>query len=146
MCDSPRERWLTKNEDYSLSLRRNFGRRLSSWRGWCRGGGHFYLKRWNRGGLLLFAVAGMFIFGLLLRGRMFEPEVGDLFSTVVNCGGYIGDLATGALYFLARWLGYHQEQLAPAAADYGTKFLVCAGLLNILAMVDAFEISIGAKS
>ena len=110
------------------------------------GGGHFYLKRWNRGGLLLFAVAGMFIFGLLLRGRMFEPEFGDLFTTVVNCGGYVGDLATGALYFLARWLGYHQEQLATAAADYGTKFLVCAGLLNILAIVDAFEISIGEKS
>ena len=110
------------------------------------GGGHFYLKRWNRGALLLFAVAGMFIFGLLMRGRMFEPEVGDLFTTVVNCGGYIGDLATGALYFLAKWLGYHQEQLATAAADYGTKFLVCAGLLNILAIVDAFEISVGQKS
>jgi hypothetical protein len=29
--------------------------------------------------------------------------------------------------------------------DYGTKFLVAAGLLNILAMVDAYEIAIGKK-
>jgi hypothetical protein len=58
------------------------------------GGGHFYLKRWNHGALLLFAVAGMFIFGLLMRGRMFEPVTGDLFTTVVNVGGYLGDLAT----------------------------------------------------
>jgi hypothetical protein len=110
------------------------------------GGGHFYLKRWNHGALLLFAVAGMFIFGLLMRGRMFEPVTGDLFTTVVNVGGYLGDLATGALYFLARWLGYDQPQLASAVADYGTKFLVCAGLLNILAMVDAYEIATGEKS
>lgn len=109
------------------------------------GGGHFYLRKWTRGALLLGAIAGMFVFGLLMRGRMFEPISGDLFTTVVNWGGYIGDLATGALYFLANWLGYEQPQLASAVADYGTKFLVCAGLLNILAMVDAYEIAIGAK-
>ena len=69
------------------------------------GGGHFYLKRWNHGGLLLFSVAGMFLFGLMMRGRMFTPESGDLVTTVVNYGGYVGDLATGLLYFLASWLG-----------------------------------------
>jgi hypothetical protein len=30
--------------------------------------------------------------------------------------------------------------------DYGTKFLVTAGLLNVLAMVDAYEIASGKKS
>ncbi len=110
------------------------------------GGGHFYLKRWNHGGLLLFSIAGMFIFGLMMRGRMFEPIRGDMFTTVVNYGGFIGDLATGALYFLASWLGYQQPYMASAVADYGTKFLVCAGLLNILAIIDAYEIAIGEKS
>lgn len=109
------------------------------------GGGHFYLRKWNRGALLLGAIAGMFVFGLLMRGRMFEPISGDLFTTVVNWGGYIGDVATGALYFLASWLGYEQPQLASAVADYGTKFLVCAGLLNILAIIDAYEIAVGEK-
>jgi len=109
------------------------------------GAGHFYLKRWNHGILLLFAITGMFGFGLLMRGRMFEPQTGDLFTTVVYCGGYVADLANGALYFLASWLGYHQDQLASAVADYGTKFLVCAGLLNILAVIDAYEIAVGEK-
>ena len=58
------------------------------------GGGHFYLKRWNRGALLLFAVAGMFVFGLMMRGRMFEPGDGDLFNMALNYGGFIGDVAT----------------------------------------------------
>jgi hypothetical protein len=88
----------------------------------------------------------MFVFGLMMRGRMFEPVSGNLFTTVANWGGYIGDLATGGLYFLATWLGYEQPQLASAVADYGTKFLVCAGLLNILAIIDAYEIAVGEKT
>lgn len=109
------------------------------------GGGHFYLKRWNHGALLLASVAGMFVFGLMMRGRFFEPESGNLFTTVVTWGGYVGGLANGVLYFLATWLGYHQDYLPSPVADYGTKFIVCAGLLNILAMVDVYEIATGEK-
>ena len=110
------------------------------------GAGHFYLKKWNRGALLLFAIGGMFVFGLLMRGRMFEPISGDPFTTIINWGGYLSDVATGSLYFLASWLGYEQPYLASAVADYGTKFLVCAGLLNVLAIIDAYEIAVGAKA
>lgn len=109
------------------------------------GGGHFYFKRWNHGGLLLFSVAGMFLFGLMMRGRMFEPSDGSLFDVIVTYGGFLGDLASGLLYFLATWLGYEQPYLASQVADYGTKFLVCAGLLNVLGMVDAYEIAVGEK-
>jgi hypothetical protein len=35
--------------------------------------------------------------------------------------------------------------LAGHVHDYGTKFLVGAGLLNILAMVDVYEIATGQK-
>ena len=110
------------------------------------GGGHFYLKRWSRGALLLFAIGGMFACGLLTRGRMFDPITGDLFTTIVNWGGYLSDRATGSLYFLATWLGYEQPRYASPVADYGTKFLVCAGLLNVLAIIDAVEIAVENKS
>lgn len=109
------------------------------------GGGHFYLKRRNHGALLLFAVGGMFLFGLMMRGRMFVPISDNLFNTVVSYGGYVGDMATGLLYFVTTWLGYSQPVMASPVADYGTKFLVCAGLLNILAMVDVYEIATGEK-
>jgi len=109
------------------------------------GAGHFYLKAWNRGALLLFAVTGMFVFGLLMKGRMFETADGDLFTTVLNWGGYLFNLANGALYFVTTWLGYSQPDLPGAVPDYGTKFLVCSGLLNILAVVDAYEIAVGKK-
>lgn len=110
------------------------------------GGGHFLLKRHGRGGLILFAVAGMFLCGLLMRGTMFQPQTGDLLTTIINVGGFIADVCNGLLYLLTAWLGYNQPDVAGHSYDYGTKFLVTAGLLNVLAMVDAFEIAAGRKN
>lgn len=109
------------------------------------GGGHFLLKRTGRAALLLAAITSMFVCGLMMRGAMFQPASGDLLTTLINTGGFVGDLCSGILYLMSVWLGYNQPDTAGAVHDYGTKFLVVAGLLNILAMVDAFEIATGRK-
>jgi hypothetical protein len=109
------------------------------------GAGHFLLKRPGRGVLLMASVLLMFVFGLMMRGAMFQPQTGDILTTIIYCGGFIGDLASGLLYLLTVWLGYAQPDVAGHVHDYGTKFLVAAGLLNILAMVDAYEIATGKK-
>jgi len=109
------------------------------------GGGHFLLKRPGRGALLGVTIALMFLSGLMMRGSMFQPQTGDLLTVLINVGGFIGDACAGILYLLSAWLGYSQPDMAGAVHDYGTKFLVTAGLLNILAMVDAFEIAAGRK-
>jgi uncharacterized membrane protein len=109
------------------------------------GGGHFLLKRPGRGGLIAASVAAMFLLGLMMRGALFQPQSGDLLTTVIYYGGFIGDLMSGLLYFVTVWLGYAQPDVAGHVHDYGTKFLVAAGLLNVLAMVDAFEIATGKK-
>src|ERR1044071_4756342 len=72
------------------------------------GGGHFLLKRNGRGALLLVSITCMFLAGLMMRGAMFQPQTGDLLTTVINVGGFIGDMASGALYLLTVWLGYTQ--------------------------------------
>ncbi len=109
------------------------------------GAGHLFLKRTGRGLILLAAVAGMFFCGLLMRGAMFHPQSGDLLTTIINTGGFIGDIASGLPYLLSVGLGYNQPDMAGHVHDYGTKFLVTAGLLNVLAMVDAYEIAAGRK-
>jgi len=124
---------------------------LSKWAapvvlGWLiPGGGHFLLKKNGRGALLLVSVLITFLLGLMMRGAMFQPQTGDILTTIIYCGGFLGDLASGLLYLLATWLGYSQPDMAGHVHDYGTKFLVAAGLMNVLAMVDAYEISIGKK-
>lgn len=109
------------------------------------GGGHFLLKRGGRGAILGSCVALAFVLGLLMRGALFEPQGGDLLTTVIYYGGFIGNLLSGILYFLAKLFGYAQPDMAGHVHDYGTKFLVAAGLLNLLAIVDAFEIATGRK-
>ena len=110
------------------------------------GGGHFYLNRRGRGAILAATITVTFVLGLLMRGAMFQPQTGDMLTILIYYGGYVGDLASGVLYFLATWMGYNQVDVAGHVHDYGTKFLVGAGLLNILAIVDAFEIACRKKS
>jgi hypothetical protein len=109
------------------------------------GGGHFLLKRPARGAILAASVVIVFLLGLMMRGTLFQPEGGDLLTTVIYYGGFIGDVLAGILYFLTVWLGYSQPDMAGHVHDYGTKFLVAAGLLNLLAIVDAYEIATGRK-
>ncbi len=109
------------------------------------GGGHFLLKRRGRAALLAGAVVITFLFGLMMRGAMFSPQTGDVLTTLIYVGGFIGNLASGILYLLTIWLGYAQQDIAGHVNDYGTKFLVAAGLMNVLAMVDAYEIAAGRK-
>ena len=87
----------------------------------------------------------MFLLGLMMRGAMFQPQTGDVLTTVIYVGGFFSDLAAGIFYFLTVWFGYNQPDVAGHVHDYGTKFLVAAGLLNVLAMVDAFDIAVGKK-
>jgi hypothetical protein len=110
------------------------------------GGGHLLLKRTGRGVLLLVAITTMFLCGLMMRGTMFTPQGDDLLTVLINWGGWVGNVASGILYLMSVWLGYAQPDVAGAVHDYGTKFLVTAGLLNLLAIADAFEIARGRKS
>jgi TM2 domain-containing membrane protein YozV len=109
------------------------------------GAGHFFLKRRGRAALLATAVAITFVLGLMMRGALFSPQTGDVLTTLIYVGGFIGNLASGLLYLLTVWLGYAQPDVAGHVHDYGTKFLVAAGLMNVLAMVDAYEIAAGRK-
>ena len=109
------------------------------------GGGYFRLKRNGRGALLLLSVTAMFLCGLMMQGYMFAPQSGDLLTTLINTGGFLGDLCSGVLYLLTVWFGYNTPDMAGHVHDYGTKFLVTAGLLNVLAMVDVYEIAAGRK-
>src|SRR5262249_468868 len=59
------------------------------------GGGHFLLKRAGRGAVLAGAVAIMFLLGLMMRGALFYPQTGDILTTVIYVGGFIGNLMSG---------------------------------------------------
>ena len=81
-----------------------------------------------------------------MRGPFFAPAVnGDILSKLIQYGGIAGDIANGLLYFIASLAGYGPPDGPGHASDYGSKFIVCAGLLNILGIVDAYEIATRKK-
>jgi hypothetical protein len=89
----------------------------------------------------MISVVALFILGLLMEGRIYEPNTGD----VLDMLGFVGDLGNGALYFGARLLGWGRGAVHMASADYGTKYIIISGLLNVIAAVDAHHIAIGKK-
>jgi uncharacterized protein DUF6677 len=105
------------------------------------GAGHLVQKRWIRGALLMISVVAMFVFGLAMKGKIYQQNSGDLLEILA----FVSDLGTGGLYILSRIMDLGMNQISFATADYGTKFIAVAGLLNIIAAVDAYHIAIGRK-
>jgi len=106
------------------------------------GGGHFLQKRWGRGALLAFSVTSMFVLGLWMQGKVYSANFGDILDVL----GFVGDLGAGSLYLLTRALDWGRGSINLATADYGTKFIIVSGLLNVIAAVDAYDIAIGKKA
>jgi hypothetical protein len=105
------------------------------------GAGHLIQKRWIRGSLLMASICTMFVLGLLMEGRVYHPNGGDILDIL----GFVGDVGGGALYIVTRVQDWGHGAIAHATADYGTKFLIVAGLLNFISVADAYHIAIGKK-
>lgn len=110
--------------------------------GWLIPGmGHIIQKRWIRGLLLMVSVFAMFLLGLAMQGKVYSPNTGDILDIL----GFIGDIGAGGLYIVTKALDAGQGAIFKATADYGTKFIVVAGLLNVMCAIDAYHIAIGKK-
>jgi hypothetical protein len=105
------------------------------------GAGHFLLRKWYRGALLAASILGMFAMGIVMQGKLHSNphDILDILSLA-------GDLGNGLIYVVSRALGLGAEQVQVTTADYGTRFIVVAGLLNVIAAVDAHNLRTGRKS
>jgi Family of unknown function (DUF6677) len=105
------------------------------------GAGHMIQKRWIRGGLLFLSIVTLFLLGLAMQGRIYKANGGDILDIL----GFIGDVGAGGLYIVTLAMDAGAGAIAFATADYGTKFMIVAGLLNFIAVADAYHIAIGKK-
>lgn len=104
------------------------------------GAGHFLLGKWVRGTLLAVSILGMFVLGLAMRGKIYTGA-----QDILDMLGMAGDLGNGLLFFAGRAFGWGADQVTVTTGDYGTKFIVVAGLLNVIAAVDAHNLRTGRK-
>ena len=105
------------------------------------GAGHLWLGRRNKGLVFLVALPLMFAIGLALRGRIFPFDLADPLVALAA----LADFGIGLTYFVAAALGYGAGDVRAVTYEYGNAFLIVAGLLNVLVVIDAYDVALGRK-
>ena len=106
------------------------------------GAGHFYLGRRAQAAAFFAIIVFMFVLGLSIDGNLYTlAESGKALLRVLASFGSMG---AGILYFIARAMGPFGD-VTSATYEYGTTFTLTAGLMNLLLVLDAFDIAEGRK-
>lgn len=105
------------------------------------GAGHLLLGRRRTGLILLAALPLMFAVGLSLEGRLFPFDPGQPLVLLMA----LADLGIGMPYLAAAALGLGDGRVVAPTYEYGNTFLIVAGLLNLLVVLDAGDIARGRK-
>jgi len=110
--------------------------------GWLVPGlGHLILRRWSKAAVYFLCIGGLAFAGLAMRGGVFSFGAEDLFDRL----GFFADLGAGAFYFLAHQIQSAGPDVAHATGDYGTRLFAAAGMLNLLTVLEAFDIGRGGQ-
>ena len=112
---------------------------LASWA--IPGVGHIWLGRRAKGVIFLIALPLMFALGLALQGRVFSFDASDILTTLEAAA----QLGIGVIYFLVGPLGFGKGDVRSVTYEYGISFLIVAGLLNALVVIDAYDVALGRK-
>jgi TM2 domain-containing membrane protein YozV len=104
--------------------------------------GHFILGRKGRAGILFACILAMFLLGIGMKGDFFLASTGSYLEAL----GHLGEMCVGVAMPVARFFGYAGGDPFFASADYGTAFLITAGMLNVLTILDAYDIAMGRKN
>jgi hypothetical protein len=105
------------------------------------GAGHLWLGRRQKGIVFLVTLTLMFAFGLWLEGRLFPFEVSQPLVALAA----VADIGIGLPYFVAKVIGAGAGRVVAITYEYGNTFVIAAGLLNMLVVLDAFDIAKGRK-
>jgi hypothetical protein len=105
------------------------------------GAGHLWLGRRQKGIVFLVTITLMFVTGLLLEGRLFPFEPAQPLVLLAA----FADVGNGLPYFVAKLLGHGHGRVVAITYEYGNAFAIVSGLLNMLVVLDAFDIAEGRK-
>jgi hypothetical protein len=105
------------------------------------GAGHLWLRRTQKGLVFLVVLPVMFALGLAIQGRIFPFEASEPLVLLAA----FADIGIGLPYFVAWGLGLGAGTVVAPSYEYGNTYLIVAGLLNMLVVLDAYDIAVGRK-
>ncbi|MBV9496596.1 MAG: hypothetical protein JOZ54_20295 [Acidobacteria bacterium] len=104
------------------------------------GMGHIYLDRRQRGAAFFGIVTFLFLFGLAIDGSLYTMIPGNLLSVLAT----LGSMGSGAYYFTARAISESHGAFGDVKSityEHGKMFTLTAGLMNLLLVLDTFDIA-----
>ncbi len=105
------------------------------------GAGHLWLGRLSKGCIFFVALLAMFSIGLMLEGELFSIEPSQPLVALAA----LADLGIGAPYFIAQMFGFGVGRVVATTYEYGNSFLIVSGLLNMLVVLDVFDLALDRK-
>jgi hypothetical protein len=91
--------------------------------------------------IFLLALTVMFAVGLWLEGQLFTFAIAQ---PLVGLAA-LADLGIGIPYIAARAFGFGEGEVTAITYEYGNTFIIVAGLLNMLVVLDAYDVAEGRK-
>ena len=106
------------------------------------GAGHLYLGRRGRAITFFCIVVLMFLIGIVIDGDLYT--LGHSNGSILRLLAALGSLGAGVIYWIANAMGVHGD-VTSITFEHGTAFTITAGLMNLLLMLDVFDIAQGRK-
>jgi hypothetical protein len=105
------------------------------------GAGHLWLGRRQKGVTFFLALVLMFLYGLWLEGRLFPFEPSQPLVALAA----FADIGIGIPFLVAKAMHAGGGRVVAITYEYGNAFIMVAGLLNMLVVLDAFDTAQGRK-
>lgn len=130
----------TESDESRQLSARDLGPLLAAWL--IPGAGHFMLGKLRRGVIFFVIVMTAITVGCLLEGNLYKVLPNQPLTILAT----LGSMGMGSPYFVLRFIVGYQGSVVGAGFEYGSAFLLTAGLMNLLLVLDTWDIVRGRKS
>ena len=103
--------------------------------------GHLLLGRRLRAAVFAAVIVVGFVTGIVLEGEVITPRAGDPLSYLAA----IATLGAGVLFIATKLAGLGEGVVTAVSYEFGNTFLLTAGMMNLLLVLDTHDIVAGRK-
>lgn len=108
------------------------------------GGGHWYLGKRGRASIFLTVVVVLLVLGVCLDGQIYQVKKDQPLTVLAS----FASMGNGPAHFVLRHSGWTSEGRGDNRSpfyEFGNTFILVAGLLNMLIILDAYDVGVGYK-